>query len=54
MTRETEALFEATGQALQQSVTAIPCSIEDYIEGLRGLISELETLVEAAEQDLRT
>lgn len=53
MSHPTEVAFQAVSDAAQTAATAVPCSIEEYIEGLRGIISDLETLVEAAEQDLR-
>jgi hypothetical protein len=52
MSERTEKAFdEIAGETIQRAAR-VPCSITDYLAGLRHIIEELNVAVEAAQRDL--
>lgn len=48
----TDEKFDEIAQDVITRASAVRCPIEDYIAGLRYIQSEIDTAVEAAQQDL--
>ena len=50
---DTEEEFYDIAQEAISKASAVKCDIPDYISGLQGIIDELYTAKEAAQQDLK-
>ncbi len=46
-----EDRFEAIAQETMQAADQVPCSPEEYREGLRTIIADLQLAIEVSEQD---
>lgn len=53
MSKETNATFDQLGQDMLDEAAGVDCSIPEYIEGLEGILENIQTHLEAARHDLK-
>lgn len=52
MDSDIEEMFQEIADEAQERADAIDCPKEDYVEGLKLIISQLRSSLEAAEEEL--
>lgn len=53
MSTTTDKLFDDLAQKVRSEAAKVPCSTQEYIDGLTAIIDELKIAKDAAESDLR-